>query len=68
MTLAHISSNPTRAAIDRKGKVQEIQWDRELDEMSREKAVAEAQRGAFSCKGLSTIGSWMVSSRSKGSV
>ncbi|RXW13072.1 hypothetical protein EST38_g12782 [Candolleomyces aberdarensis] len=44
MTLAHISSNPTRVATDRKGKVQEIQWDRELDEMSREKAVAEAQR------------------------
>jgi hypothetical protein len=50
MTLAHISSYSTRVATDRKGKVQEIQWDREMDEMSKEKAVAEAQRGAFSCK------------------
>jgi hypothetical protein len=44
-SLAHISSNPNKPSIDRKGKVQEIKWDRELEEMSRAKAAAEAQRG-----------------------
>ncbi|KAJ3537937.1 hypothetical protein NMY22_g5388 [Coprinellus aureogranulatus] len=43
-TLAHISSNPSRPVIDRKGKVQEIKWDRELEELSRAKAAAEAER------------------------
>ncbi|KAF5325689.1 hypothetical protein D9611_000684 [Ephemerocybe angulata] len=43
-SLSHITSNPTKNTADRKGKVQEIQWDRELEEMSRAKAAAEAQR------------------------
>lgn len=46
MSLAHISSNPNKPSVDRKGKVQEIKWDRELEELSRAKVAAEAQRGA----------------------
>ncbi|EAU85744.1 hypothetical protein CC1G_04961 [Coprinopsis cinerea okayama7 len=43
-SLAHISSKPTnRVTADRKGKVQQIEWDAELDEMTREKEAAEAQ-------------------------
>lgn len=70
MTLAHISSKPTRLVSDRKGKVQEIEWDRELDEMTREKAVAEAQRGAshLSILTLTTGHSWILSFRSESSV
>ena len=45
-SLAHISSTHIGRPVDKKGKVQEIKWDRELDELSREKAAAEAQRGA----------------------
>jgi hypothetical protein len=54
-SLAHISSKSIRSPVDRKGKVQQVEWDRELDEMTKEKAAAEAQWGAlavhlqFSC-------------------
>ena len=49
-SLAHISSNPNKPSVDRKGKVQEIKWDRELEEMSRAKATTEAQRGSSELK------------------
>lgn len=44
-SLAHISSaaNHSKAVADKKGKVHEIEWDRGLEEMIREKAAAEAQ-------------------------
>ena len=49
-SLAHISSNPAVAKMQssKKGKVQQIEWDEELDEINREKKAAEATRGQFS--------------------
>lgn len=44
-TLAHISSHRTAAVPSRKGKVEQIEWDEGLDELSREKASAEATWG-----------------------
>ncbi|KAH9476602.1 hypothetical protein JR316_0010514 [Psilocybe cubensis] len=44
-SLAHISSHPARRAVaapSKKGKVEQIVWDDELDEMTREKNAAEA--------------------------
>ncbi|KAG6910460.1 hypothetical protein DXG01_010385 [Tephrocybe rancida] len=41
-SLAHIGSGSCVAVPTRKGKVENIEWDEELDEMSREKASAEA--------------------------
>ncbi|PBK68287.1 hypothetical protein ARMSODRAFT_988798 [Armillaria solidipes] len=44
-SLAHISSRGVGAeAPSRKGKVEQIAWDDELDELSREKAIADANR------------------------
>ncbi|KAK0219380.1 hypothetical protein EDD85DRAFT_345302 [Armillaria nabsnona] len=44
-SLAHISSHGVGAeAPSRKGKVEQIAWDDELDELSREKAIADANR------------------------
>ncbi|KAK0451230.1 uncharacterized protein EV420DRAFT_1274538 [Desarmillaria tabescens] len=44
-SLAHISSRGIGSeAPTRKGKVEQIAWDDELDELSREKAVADANR------------------------
>ncbi|KAF7316524.1 hypothetical protein MIND_00171700 [Mycena indigotica] len=40
-TLAHISSG-SKPAVSRKGKVQEIKWDEELESLEREKTSAEA--------------------------
>lgn len=47
-TLAHISSRDgiSGAHVSRKGKVEQIVWDEGLDELSREKASAEATWGA----------------------
>ncbi len=50
-SLAHISSNPAATKMQSssmKGKVQQIKWDAELDEVNREKKAAEATRGQFS--------------------
>lgn len=47
-TLAHISSRPQGPALSKKGKVQTIEWDDTLDEMTREKAAAEATWGVLS--------------------
>ena len=47
-SLAHISSKPLASGVSRKGKVEKIVWDDELDKMSQEKAAAEAARGTFS--------------------
>lgn len=49
-SLAHISSKPLSLAsgASRKGKVEQIVWDDELDKLSQEKAAAEAARGTFS--------------------
>ncbi|KAH6883757.1 hypothetical protein BKA70DRAFT_1377959 [Coprinopsis sp. MPI-PUGE-AT-0042] len=51
-SLAHISSKSIKSPVDRKGKVQQVDWDRELDEMTKEKAAAEAQWGAFAILGV----------------
>lgn len=44
-TLAHISTRNGTRGVSRKGKVEEIVWDEGLDELSREKASAEATWG-----------------------
>ncbi|KAH7911851.1 hypothetical protein BJ138DRAFT_1234917 [Hygrophoropsis aurantiaca] len=43
-TLAHISSRRQAPSQSKKGRMQSIEWDKELDEMSREKAATEAAR------------------------
>ncbi|KAK0472467.1 hypothetical protein IW261DRAFT_1553326 [Armillaria novae-zelandiae] len=46
-SLAHISSRGVGVeAPSRKGKVEQIAWDDELDELSKEKAIADANRGS----------------------
>jgi hypothetical protein len=45
-SLAHISSSGIKPTTSRKGKVERIEWDDELDELEREKASAEAIWGA----------------------
>ncbi|OJA20276.1 putative protein 28 [Rhizopogon vesiculosus] len=42
--LAHISSHRNPPSTSQKGRVQTIEWDAELEEMSREKAAADASR------------------------
>ncbi|KAG2135386.1 uncharacterized protein EDB93DRAFT_826863 [Suillus bovinus] len=42
--LAHISSHRIQPPTSQKGRVQTIEWDAELEEMSREKAAADASR------------------------
>ncbi|KAJ7107826.1 hypothetical protein C8R44DRAFT_834214 [Mycena epipterygia] len=41
-SLAHISSGGVRPVVSRKGKVEEIEWDEELDALERDKTSAEA--------------------------
>jgi hypothetical protein len=48
-TLAHITSNPGQKrpqAMSKKGKVEELEWDENLESMAREKAAAEATWGS----------------------
>jgi len=45
-SLAHISSQRQPALQSKKGRVRTIEWDESLEQMSREKAVAEANRGS----------------------
>ncbi|KAG2056575.1 hypothetical protein BDR06DRAFT_981302 [Suillus hirtellus] len=42
--VAHISSHRIPPLTSQKGRVQAIEWDGELEEMSREKAAADASR------------------------
>lgn len=44
-SLAHIGSKSRVAGQTKKGKVENIEWDDELENMSREKASAEAAWG-----------------------
>jgi hypothetical protein len=46
-SLDHLSSTMSSNRGPRKGQVQPIVWDKDLEEMSREKAIAEANRGTF---------------------
>ena len=46
-SLAHIGNGARALAQSKKGRVQQIEWDAELEEMSREKAAADATRGAY---------------------
>jgi len=43
-SLAHISSQRQPTRQPQKGRVQTIEWDDELEQMNREKSVAEANR------------------------
>lgn len=43
--MAHLKSGPHSAQKPVKGKVQTIEWDEELENLSREKATADASRG-----------------------
>ncbi|KAI0696375.1 hypothetical protein C8T65DRAFT_663737 [Cerioporus squamosus] len=43
-SLAHIGSGGRGLAQSKKGRVQQIEWDADLEELSREKAAAEATR------------------------
>ncbi|CDO75048.1 hypothetical protein BN946_scf184757.g3 [Trametes cinnabarina] len=43
-TFAHITSSLKPHSQTKKGKVQQIEWDAELEELSREKAAADATR------------------------
>lgn len=47
-SLAHITSQRRPTLQSKKGRVQTIEWDESLERMSREKAVAEANRGSSS--------------------
>lgn len=44
-TLTHIGSQRNGLGSSKKGKVEQIEWDHELEAMSREKASADATRG-----------------------
>lgn len=46
-SLVHLIPRQSRAAQSKKGKVQQIEWDVGLDELSHEKAAAEAKRGKY---------------------
>ncbi|KAI0742625.1 hypothetical protein C8Q80DRAFT_1273254 [Daedaleopsis nitida] len=68
-SLAHIGRNALHDAHSKKGRVQNIEWDAALEEMSREKAAAEAtrdlkdrfrsqtakQRGRATSRGVSSV-------------
>ncbi|KAF9526200.1 hypothetical protein CPB83DRAFT_495904 [Crepidotus variabilis] len=46
-SLSHITSDPSKRAVQsasRKGKVQQIEWDENLEELSREKRASEATK------------------------
>ncbi|KAI0752101.1 hypothetical protein C8Q74DRAFT_1211425 [Fomes fomentarius] len=43
-SLAHMRSHANPGSQSKKGRVQQIEWDAELEELSREKAAAEATR------------------------
>ena len=49
-SLVHVTSKSignSAQAASRKGKVEQVVWDEELDTLSREKKAAEATRGEF---------------------
>lgn len=49
-TLDHLlTSNSQPIRQPKKGQVQSIAWDNDLEEMSRERAIAEANWGAYDC-------------------
>lgn len=47
ISLAHHGVRAQVIANQRKGKVQQIEWDESLEILSREKATADATRGTF---------------------
>ncbi|KAF7344783.1 hypothetical protein MVEN_01639400 [Mycena venus] len=49
-SLAHIPSSGMKVVASRKGKVEQIEWDEELEELEREKASTEAIWGAYYLK------------------
>lgn len=53
-SLAHLTAGAKTKEVSKKGKTHEISWDDSLEEMSREKAAAEATRGDWRFSGTST--------------
>ena len=53
--LAHISSHRNPPSTSHKGRIQTIDWDAELEEMSREKAAADASRGDLPTRNGSSV-------------
>lgn len=48
-TLVHLPGiKKESSSNDRKGKIQQVEWDQSLEELSREKAAADATRGTSS--------------------
>ena len=64
--LAHISSKGIGQAVNRKGKVTRIEWDKDLAELDKDKKAAEAHWGAFLL--CSTVSSAQDDCRTQGSV
>jgi len=56
--LAHISSHRNPPSTSHKGRIQMIDWDAELEEMSREKAAADASRGDLPTRNGSSVDDW----------
>jgi hypothetical protein len=55
-SLAHIGTTKLRQPVDgndRKGKLQTLDWDEELEDMKREKDAADAQRSM--CSDISSL-------------
>ena len=46
-SLSHIGTRPQISGASRKGKVKQIDWDEGLEELSRDKASAEATWGTL---------------------
>lgn len=49
-SLAHLGTGRKTGTNDKKGKIQQLEWDSELENMRREKDTADAQRG-MDCNG-----------------
>lgn len=45
-SLTYITSNPRVKCQPQKGKIQQIEWDASLEELQRDKNVAQAQSGS----------------------
>ena len=44
-SLSHLLPKSFARTQDRKGKIQSVEWNEELEEMRREKEIADANRG-----------------------
>ncbi|KAI0033046.1 hypothetical protein K488DRAFT_48568 [Vararia minispora EC-137] len=67
-SLVHITSRTRPEAPSRKGKVQQIEWDETLEQMSREKAVAEAHRADLKSRFKASVAQQRGKSTARGAV